>query len=447
MPYLARLARWWSATVGATESRTYHLRGVRRFFLTLLLSVFVAAPVSALAQSDGGRLDVIDVSGPLDDQAVAFMRDALAETTRLGSDAVVIQLDSPGVIADGAAFEALLAEVRNPSVPLIVWVGPAPAVAYGGAVDLLLAAPLKAAAPGARIGLAEPTLVADTEDTTTAVPLPLTESFLVVEEVVPGVVDVVSPAIRQLLQGLDGQTVPVGGQPVQLSTLTTTEVEGETITSLVETVFHKPGYWARFLRLAVTPEAAFLFLVAGLTVAAFEFYAIGPGVAAGVASISLFLASYGIHALPVRWWALLLTLAGWGLLTISYQRGGVMTLTGAGSISILAGGLWYVDGAPQIEMNPIVTIVIALTVLLFYTVAMPTVARARFSTRTIGREHLIGEEGVALVDFDPDGEVEVAGARWKATGHREAGIRRGATVRIAEVDGQVLEVEPVTAAD
>src|SRR5690606_40356683 len=249
---------------------------------------------------------------------------------------------------------ALLAEVRSPSVPLIVWVGPAPAVAYGGAVDLLLAAPLKAAAPGARIGLAEPTLVADTEDTTTAVPLPLTESFLVVEEVVPGVVDVVSPAIRQLLQGLDGQTVPVGGQPVQLSTLTTTEVEGETITSLVETVFHKPGYWARFLRLAVTPEAAFLFLVAGLTVAAFEFYAIGPGVAAAVAAISLFLASYGIATLPVRWWALGLAALGWAALTASYQQGSVATLTVIGTVLVAVGGLWYVDGAPQLEMNPIV---------------------------------------------------------------------------------------------
>src|SRR5690606_23937161 len=120
------------------------------------------------------------------------------------------------------------------------------------------------------------------------------------------------------------------------------------------------------------------------------------------------------------------------------------TLTGAGAALMLAGGLWFVDGAPQIEMNSVVTIVIALTVLLFYTVAMPTVARARFSTRTIGREHLIGEHGTALTDFDPDGEVGVGCARWKATGHREAGIRRGHTVRIAQVDGQVLEVEPLS---
>ena len=41
-------------------------------------------------------------------------------------------------------------------------------------------------------------------------------------------------------------------------------------------------------------------------------------------------------------------------------------------------------------------------------VALTTVVRARFSTQTIGREGLIGREGVATVDFGPDGEVAVA---------------------------------------
>jgi membrane-bound serine protease (ClpP class) len=79
----------------------------------------------------------------------------------------------------------------------------------------------------------------------------------------------------------------------------------------------------------------------------------------------------------------------------------------------------------------------------FYTVAMPTVARSRFSTRTIGREHLVGREGRAAVDLDPDGEVDVAGARWQATSHREAGIVASDPVRVVEVDGTVLRVEPV----
>jgi membrane-bound serine protease (ClpP class) len=81
-------------------------------------------------------------------------------------------------------------------------------------------------------------------------------------------------------------------------------------------------------------------------------------------------------------------------------------------------------------------------VLFFFVLALPTVQRARFSTRTIGREGLIGETGVALEGFDPDGTVEINGARWRATAHREAGLVAGTAIRVAGVDGMFLEIEP-----
>lgn len=76
---------------------------------------------------------------------------------------------------------------------------------------------------------------------------------------------------------------------------------------------------------------------------------------------------------------------------------------------------------------------------------MTAVARSRFSTPTLGREHLIGRQGTALTDFDPNGEVDVDGARWLAAAHREAGIQRGDAVVVAAIDGRFLEVEPVEA--
>jgi membrane-bound serine protease (ClpP class) len=74
---------------------------------------------------------------------------------------------------------------------------------------------------------------------------------------------------------------------------------------------------------------------------------------------------------------------------------------------------------------------------------MPTVQRARLSTETVGRDGLIGQTGRAVVDFDPDGVVEVQGARWKGTAHREAGIAAGDEIEVVGVDGLFLEVERV----
>jgi membrane protein implicated in regulation of membrane protease activity len=50
---------------------------------------------------------------------------------------------------------------------------------------------------------------------------------------------------------------------------------------------------------------------------------------------------------------------------------------------------------------------------------------------------------MATSDLLPDGEVEVEGARWKATSHREAGIKAGDPVMVDGVDGWFLDVSPV----
>jgi membrane-bound serine protease (ClpP class) len=130
------------------------------------------------------------------------------------------------------------------------------------------------------------------------------------------------------------------------------------------------------------------------------------------------------------------------LLTAAYQKGGVLVLTLLGAVMLQVAGSFYVDGSGQIDPRWYLVLPSVLAVLFFFLLAMPTVQRARFSTRTIGREGLIGETGVALDGFDPDGMVEVNGARWRATAHREAGLVAGTAIKVAGVDGMFLEVEP-----
>jgi membrane-bound serine protease (ClpP class) len=203
----------------------------------------------------------------------------------------------------------------------------------------------------------------------------------------------------------------------------------------------------RFFRLAATPEAAFFFLVVGLSMVTFEFFALGPGVAAGVAAISLWLAGWGVVNLPVNWWAVAIAVAGWALLTMAYQRGGVFGLTVLGAIFLQVGGLFFVDGSGQIDTRWWLILLSVLSALFFFLLAMPTVQRSRLSTQTIGREAMVGLVGTAISDFDPNGTVEVNGARWKSTAHREAGLVAGSPIVVVGVDGLFLEVEPVEASE
>jgi membrane-bound serine protease (ClpP class) len=394
-------------------------------------------PLVSLAQNDEGGIEVIDVSGPLDASALEFMSTSIERAADNGQVLAVLQINSPAVL-DETALRDLAGTLLDPPLPVAVWVGPAPAVAFGGVNILVTLADQKALSPGSEIGLLFPFVAAVHEGPLSAVEF---DRRILTGDVVPAEETGfdLQPSIRQYLQDLDGETFGTATGPVVVETLVPFE-DGVTLKTVT---FSQPGFGPRFFRLAVTPEAAFFFLVVGLTIASFEFFAIGPGMAAGVAAVSLLLAGWGTVNLPVRPWAVALALLGWAILTAAYQKGGVLALTVIGATMLQIAGMFFVDGSGQIDPRWYFVLPSVLAVLFFFLLAMPTVQRARFSTQTIGRDGLIGEKGLAVSEFNPDGVVEVRGARWRATAHREAGLARGSEVTVAGVDGLFLEVEPV----
>jgi len=398
----------------------------------------LAVPALSAAQEDR-VVEVVEVTGLLDDRLLRFVADSIEAAAAAGTvEVVILQIDSRGVVGDPALLAEVVGLVSDPPLPAVAWIGPEPAVAYGGAAQLAVAAPLTVAAPRTSIGHWEPTIAGD-PDSETLVAAPSAEELVLLTGPEAGV-DVVAPETaspRQVAQYLHGRTLPGGDRPLE----TVRPFGGESGVTVLETVIRQPGLADRFLRLGASPEAAFFFLVAGLTVAAFELYAIGPGVAAAVAALSLLLASLGIAVLPVRPWAVALTVASVVLMAASYQLGGVLLFTALGIAGIAVGGFFFTDAAPQFEPGALGVLGTVLAAAFFFLLAMPTVARSRFSTQTIGRADLVGRRGRAVSALTPDGQVELDGATWQATAHREAAIVAGDPVVVTGLDGWVLEVE------
>jgi membrane-bound serine protease (ClpP class) len=391
--------------------------------------IVLALPLVALAQDDDGGIDVVDVSGPLDSLALGFMAESIEDAAASGQELVVLQINSKAVL-DGPSYDRLIGLVDHPAIPVAVWIGPSPAVAYGGAFSVADAASQNAIAPGSSVGFFNPVVLGEEREEVISPQEPISGAESNME---------LQPTLRQYLQDLDGRTFETNSGPVTVSTLR--EFDGGV--TLKTVTFMKPGLATRFFRLAVTPEAAFFFLVVGLSIVTFEFFALGPGVAAGVAAISLILAGWGIVNLPIRWWALALAIVGWGVLTAAYQRGGVLVMTIGGTVLLQIAGMFYVDGQGQIDPRWYLVLPSVVAVLFFFLIAMPTVQRARLSTQTIGREGLVGHVGTAIADFDPEGLVEVDGARWRATAHREAELKLGSQIVVSGVDGLFLEVDRI----
>jgi membrane-bound serine protease (ClpP class) len=411
-----------------------------RCVLWFLVFGLLTAACADSAVNDDPQVDVIEVSGLLDDRILVFLANAIEAAAEGDREVAIVQINSSGVVGSLEQLQATAALVADPPLPLVIWLGPAPARVGGGAAQLFALAPLRAAAPGTRIENWEPAIEAD--DGELLPPPPDWSGEIEVTAPVGGLVDITVPTISQLFQELDGLEVTVRGQPRVITTLTTDlPTNGEGVTT-ISVNFTQPDLWDRFLRLAARPEATFFFLVAGLTVAVFEMYAIGPGLAAVVAAISLFLSSYGLSVLPMRWWAVAASIVALAILTASVQKGGVLTLTVIGSALLAWSGFNFTDGAPQVTPAAAGVIFSILAVLFFFLLAIPTVARARFSTRTIGREGLIGRTGRALTSFSPDGLVEIDGARWPAMAHREARIEKGSEIVVTSVVGWRVEVDP-----
>ncbi len=413
------------------------MRRVKRLLLFIFVTALVAA-TPAVAQEESSQVVVAEVAGPLDSVAIDFLMDTIE-----GSDAqvIIIQLNSPGAVSGDIVD--LLQLVADPPVPVVVWVGPDPAVAQGGAGQLLLAASLGTAAPGVKVGYLLPTVAGDrSADSNFDGPSP-NDRYKVVEP--DELIDLVVPSLGQLVTALDGMEFSIGDQAMTLDTAETItdDAGNEVLRPTSQIRFTEVGLWGKTLRLGIRPEAAFFFLVAGLTLAAFEFYAAGTGLMAAVAIASLFIAGYGMSELPLRWWAVAATLVGLFLYVVDFQRNALGLASVVGTGLLWAGGMWFTDASPQISPIWWVVILVVIGTALFFGIGMTAVVRSRFGTRTIGREHLVGRIGTAVEAISPVGPVLVDGAQWTATAARASGIAAGDAVEIVAVSGIQLEVQPV----
>src|SRR5262245_2000677 len=134
---------------------------MRRIALTSLFVVAVALWPTAASAATTSRVSVIKVEGAIDRPLLGYVHDALDRAERDGA-VVVLQLDTSGTLnEDGVALADRVADL---SVPVIAWVGPAPAKASGAGLLLMYASSLAAVSPGSQTGPRDPIDLAHPED-------------------------------------------------------------------------------------------------------------------------------------------------------------------------------------------------------------------------------------------------------------------------------------------
>ena len=384
-----------------------------------------AAPVAA---QDGGEdvVDVVEVSGYLDPVLVDFIEEAIDDAEAAGAVALVLQLDSPGVLVGDDRLADLLQRVGDSSVPVAVWIGPSGADASGATARLVEAAAFRAMAPGSRLDLGDQHIGADAAFDRKLVDFPADcQRERGSEE---GCAATVGDFIVSL-PGVESQEVTRGDQ-TRLEPLSTAR-------------FAQLPLVSQLLHTVASPAVAYLLFVIGLVLIIFEAYTAGIGVAGVVGAGAFVLACYGLAILPTQPVGVVLLLLAMFGFAIDIQTGVPRVWTGIATVAFAIGSLTIYDG---ITLSWITLLVAVVGIVLTMLSAMPAMVRSRFSTPTIGREWMVGETGQAAVAINPDGVVSVRDAPWRARTNRATPIAAGDPVRVVGIDGLVLEVEPLVGA-
>ncbi|HEY4644122.1 MAG TPA: nodulation protein NfeD, partial [Bacteroidota bacterium] len=341
-------------------------------------------------------------------------------------------------------------------VPVVVYVAPSGSQAASAGVFITLAAHIAAMAPGTNIGAAHPVTLEGQQDSVmmekatndaaafirtiaekrsrnvqwaekaVRQSLSITETEALSEKVV----DLVAKNIDTLLAKIDGKTVQ------------TEEGEKTLHTRNAEVRTTEMSWRERLLDILSSPDIAYILFMIGIYGILFELYnpgSIFPGV---VGVISLILAFYSLHTLPINYAGLALIIFAVILFIAEIKITSHGLLTVAGIISLFLGSLMLFQSDSALEVVRLSWSVIIPTVLftaLFFVFALGMGIRAQRRKPSTGAEGLIGEIGETISILNPEGEIRIHGEIWHATS-TEGKIPQGVKVRVRTVDNLRVEV-------
>lgn len=433
---------------------------MRRLLIGLLAAAAVVSIFDLNASAQSGddaatetqveAVDVLQVSGFMDEILVAEIGAAIDRAADNGSQALILQVNSRGTVVSDSEVERLLERIVDSPVPIGVWVGPTGARFYGTAAQMLAVADVTGMSPGARVGYVGVPLTPDNA----VIDFGIAEERLRNGSV--GLTD--ARALGVFRQRIDDEGIPTVTSMLQAMdgyekdgvVLETTELvvldDGSTRFDTVAIVrFSKLSLVDQLFHTVASPPVTYLLLLTGLALMLFEFYTAGVGLAGGVGAICTVLAFTGLDVLPTRPWAVGLIMLAMLAFAIDVQVGVPRFWTGVGLALTIVGSWFIFESLPGTTVRPswIALLTGIVGIALTFIVGMPSMVRTRFATPTVGREWMIGEEGTVVDAVDPDGVVDVGDARWRARTNRATPVSVGDTVRVVAIDGITLEVEPL----
>ncbi len=425
---------------------------VRAFWGGLLFLAWTLSMGELFAQKGSGPVIVLHVDSVINPVTAEFIDENVKRAASRDAALVVVQLDTPGGL--DTAMREIVKSILNSPVPVVVYVAPSGARAASAGVFITLAADVAAMAPGTNIGAAHPVamggkdmgdeMAKKVENDAVAyiqsiaarrnrnaqwaeqavrksVSIPAEEALRL------DVIDLVAKDLDDLLAQLQGGTLMRDSGEMKL------DVKGRPVEHV------EMGWRQRILNALSNPNVAYILLMIGLAGLYFELAhpgSIFPGVIGG---ISLILAFYALHTLPINYAGVMLILLSvvFFIAELKVSSYGLLTLAGVVSLTLGSIMLFNAPGAYQ-KLAWKVLIPTVLAVSGFFAVVATLAFKAYMRKPVAGSRGMIGEKGSAMSRIAPTGRVFVHGEIWDAIS--EEPIEEGQRVEVTGIQGLTLQV-------
>ncbi len=384
---------------------------------------------------------------------------------------VVIVLDTPGGLLDST--RGMVNVILESRTPTAVYVSPAGARAasagtfIGAAANILAMAPVTEIGAAAVVGgqgedLGETLQVKANEDAAALLrgiadkrgrnveALEATvfeaKAYSAEEAVEIGIADIVANDLDALLHWAEGRTVETAAGEIVLEGLLNSRIE-ESEYSL----------WDRFLSAIANPNLAFLLISLGGLALVVELWNFGTFIPGTIGVVLLVLGFAGVGQLPFQWAGVLLIALALALLAAEiFVTPGFGFFGIAGVIALILGGLFLFPfpsiDAPELPGGQIQVSrwllagigAVVLAFVLWMIWELRKVSRPDSYIPTGSSSLLVGTTARVTKTLDPEGEVYAAGEHWTAHTPDRSHLNVDTTVKVIEIDGITLVVEPET---
>ena len=424
--------------------------------LIRLIPLFLAATLLFAirpAEARQANINVIQVKDSINPGVEEFIQYAIRLSETDKAQFLVILLDTPG--GQMNSMRAICESILNSRIPVVVYVYPGGARAASAGVFITEAADIAAMAPGANIGAAHPVAEGGRDLPSTMDVKVLNDALAFARSIAVergrnaqwfqeairksvsasaeeafklNVIDLVAHDLPTLIDKLDGWHFQRGGTTVVLKTA------GAKLRTI------SPTMQERVLQVISNPDIAYLLLMIGLAGLYFELSTPGAVIPGVIGSISLILALYALHTLPVDYAGFLIILLAlvFFVLEMKVSSHGALSLAGVACM-VIGSVMLFRDPADRVGLSVLVPTCAAVS--LFFAGVARLAFKAQTSRPQTGQESLSGMIGKATEEIDPEGRVFVNGELWNA--QAEERIKKGERVEVLEVHNLKLKVKRI----